>query len=137
MADRFAPHVDFFSVGTNDLTQYTFAADRTNPHVAGLADACHPAVFRQVRAVITAAHACGKWVGVCGELAGDPDAIPVLLGLGLGEFSIAPHWIPRAKALIRSMSFRDAQGLAEAVLDLDGGEQVRRAVREWNLSSST
>src|SRR6185295_13160084 len=77
MIDEFAREVDFFSIGTNDLTQYTFAVDRTNPKVASLADACHPAVLRQVQRVIETAHQNKIWVSVCGELAGDLDAIPI------------------------------------------------------------
>ena len=127
MADIFAREVDFFSVGTNDLTQYTFAVDRTNPKVAGLADACHPAILRQIHHVIQAAHDRGIWVGVCGELAGDPDAIPILLGLELDEFSMTPAAIPRAKQLIRRWSLPDARTLARKVLQLDSAQ----AVREW------
>jgi phosphoenolpyruvate-protein phosphotransferase len=130
MADRFAAEVDFFSVGTNDLTQYTMAAERTNERVAHLVDACHPAVLRQIQRVIEAGHAAGIWVGVCGELAGDTEGVPVLLGLGLDEFSIAPSLIPRAKAIVRRWSYDDARRLALQVLDLDSASAVRRAVRQ-------
>jgi phosphoenolpyruvate-protein phosphotransferase len=130
MADRFAGEVDFFSVGTNDLTQYTMAAERTNERVAHLVDACHPAVLRQIQRVIEAGHAAGIWVGVCGELAGDTEGVPVLLGLGLDEFSIAPSLIPRAKAIVRRWSYDDARRLALQVLDLDSASAVRRAVRQ-------
>ncbi len=129
MADRFAGEVDFFSIGTNDLTQYTFAAERTNEKVAHLADACHPAILRQIRAVIQAAHTRGIWVGVCGELAGDPDAVPLLLGLGLDEFSMAAPAIPHAKAVIRQWSLPAARDLALRALDLDSGAEVRELVR--------
>jgi len=129
MADLFAREVDFFSIGTNDLTQYTFAAERTNEKVAHLGDGCHPAVLRQIQRVINAAHDEGIWVGLCGELAGDPDAVPILVGLGLDEFSMAPSSIPHAKAIIRSWSKSDAQSLATKVLDLDSAEAVREYVR--------
>ena len=129
LADLFAKEVDFFSIGTNDLTQYTMAAERTNEKVAHLGDACHPAVLRQIRSVIHAAHSEGIWVGLCGELAGDPDAIPVLLGLGLDEFSMSPVSIPRAKEVIRSWSTKDAQILADRVLDFVSAEEVRSHVR--------
>jgi phosphoenolpyruvate-protein phosphotransferase len=129
MADRFARQVDFFSVGTNDLTQYTFAAERTNEKVAHLSDACHPAILRQIRSVIASAHDNGIWAGVCGELAGDPDALPLLLGLGLDEFSMAAPVIPRAKTIIRQWSRSAAQELALRALDLDSAEDVRQLVR--------
>jgi phosphotransferase system enzyme I (PtsI) len=130
MADLFAKEVDFFSIGTNDLTQYTMAAERTNEKVAHLGDAAHPAIFRQIDAVIRAAHAEGIWVGLCGELAGDPDAIPILLGLDLDEFSMSPISIPRAKATIRTWSKEFARLVAEEALDLDSGEAVRALIRE-------
>ncbi len=128
LSDLMAPEVDFFSVGTNDLTQYTLAADRTNPRVAHLGDACHPAVLRQIRDVTLAAHALGKWVGVCGELAGDPSGVPILLGLGLDELSMTPHAIPAAKAQIRRWSAEAAASLAEKALALDSAQAVRQLV---------
>jgi phosphoenolpyruvate-protein phosphotransferase len=130
LADRFAREVDFFSIGTNDLTQYTMAAERTNEKVAHLGDACHPAVLRQIQRVIKAAHEQGIWVGLCGELAGDADAIPILLGLGLDEFSMAPAAIPRAKEIIRRWKISEAQKLLGAVLDMDTAEQVRSYIRQ-------
>jgi len=129
LADRFAKEVDFFSIGTNDLTQYTMAAERTNEKVAHLGDACHPAVLRQIQRVIEAAHEEGIWVGLCGELAGDADAIPILLGLGLDEFSMAPGSIPRAKDIIRNWDSERAQALVPTVLDMDTAEEVRRYIR--------
>ncbi len=129
MADQFAGLVDFFSIGTNDLTQYTMAAERTNNRVAHLSDALHPAILRQIQRVIEAGHARKIWVGVCGELAGEPDAVPVLLGLGLDEFSIAPPLVPRAKAIIRSWSLESARALAAEVVDLESAEAVHQRVR--------
>ena len=134
LADQFAKEVDFFSIGTNDLTQYTMAAERTNEKVAHLGDACHPAVLRQIRSVLQAAHSEGIWVGLCGELAGDPDAIPVLLGLGLDEFSMAPPSIPHAKTIIRRWTLKQAQQLASHVLDLDSAVAVREYVRKHRPS---
>jgi phosphoenolpyruvate-protein phosphotransferase len=130
LADRFAAEVDFFSIGTNDLTQYTMAAERTNEKVAHLGDACHPAVLRQIQRVIEAAHEAGIWVGLCGELAGDADAIPILLGLGLDEFSMAPASIPRAKEIIRRWRVEDASVLLDTVLNMDTAEDVRAFMRE-------
>ncbi len=128
LADQFAREVDFFSVGTNDLTQYTLAAERTNDRVAHLGDAAHPAILRQIHQVIKAAHGQGIWVGLCGELAGDPQAIPILLGLGLDEFSMAPAAIPRAKVILRRWSIEDAANLALKALELDSAEAVRAHV---------
>ncbi len=137
LADLFAREVDFFSIGTNDLTQYTMAAERTNERVAHLGDAAHPAVLRQIQSVIRAAHAEGIWVGLCGELAGDPEAIPVLLGLGLDEFSMSPISIPRAKQIIRSWSQADAQELVDPVLSLDSADAVREFVRREQQKRAT
>ena len=128
LADRFAPEVDFFSIGTNDLSQYTLAADRTNARVSGLANALHPAVLRLVRGVVEAAHAHGKWVGVCGELAGEPLAIPVLLGLGVDELSMSAPAIPAAKEIVRSLDLRETRALAEKVLELDDAAEVEALV---------
>jgi phosphoenolpyruvate-protein phosphotransferase len=133
MADQFAAHVDFFSIGTNDLTQYTMAAERTNEKVAHLGDALHPAILRQIKMVIEAAHAKGIWVGLCGELAGDPQAIPILLGLGLDEFSMAPSMIPRAKALIRRWTKDATEELAARIIDLESAEAVREFIGDFQL----
>ena len=128
--DLLAPAVDFFSIGTNDLTQYTFAVDRGNARVAKIGDPLHPAVLRQIGRVIEAAHAQGKWVGLCGELAGQPEAIPVLLGLGLDEFSMGPASIPAAKGTLARWTLPAAQALARQALNLPDGTAVREAVSE-------
>jgi phosphoenolpyruvate-protein phosphotransferase len=125
LADALASLVDFFSIGTNDLTQYTLAVDRTNALVAPLADPLHPAVLRLIHQVIEAAHAQGKWVGMCGELAGEALAIPLLLGLGLDEFSMTATAIPAAKALLRTLSLPQTHRMAEHCLDLTEPEAVR------------
>ena len=125
MADKFAPEVDFFSIGTNDLTQYTLAVDRTNPQLAYLASAFSPAVLRLIQNVIVQAHKYGKWVGLCGELAGEPLAIPVLLGLGLDEFSMNPSIIPTAKQIIRRLKVAECQSLAEEILKFESAEEVK------------
>lgn len=130
MADHLAAEVDFFSIGTNDLSQYTLAADRTNAQVAPLASGFHPAVLRLVRDVIAAAHAQGKWVGLCGELAGEPLAIPILLGLGLDEFSMNPPVIPLAKQIIRALTLEETREVARAALELDSPEAVQSLVGE-------
>ena len=134
MADQFASQVDFFSIGTNDLTQYTMAAERTNEKVAYLGDALHPAILRQIKTVIDAAHEQGIWVGLCGELAGDQQGIPILLGLGLDEFSMAPSLIPRAKAIIRTWTMSQSQELANAAVNLDSAEAVREYVGKFDIA---
>lgn len=128
IADQLSREVDFFSIGTNDLSQYTLAADRTNPQVAKLADPLHPAVLRLIQQVITAAHQAGIWVGLCGELAGMPPAIPILLGLGLDEFSMNPPAIPIAKEVIRQLTLTRAREIASHVLQLDSAAAVRAYV---------
>lgn len=130
VADQLAPEVDFFSIGTNDLTQYSMAAERTNERVAHLGDACHPAILRQIKRVIEVSHKAGIWTGVCGELAGDPDAAPVLLGLGLDEFSMSSFSIPHVKAVIRSWTWSEAKALAEEALEKYTANEVRILVRE-------
>jgi phosphotransferase system enzyme I (PtsI) len=118
MADKFVKVVDFFSIGTNDLTQYTLAVERTNKKVAHLSNALDPAVLRLIAKVIEEGHMGGVWVGMCGELAGEPKAIPVLLGLGLDEFSMAPTLVPHAKAVIRGSDATECKRIARDVLDL-------------------
>jgi len=127
MADKLATEVDFFSIGTNDLSQYTMAADRTSSSVSALANAFQPAVLRLVRDIVNTAHQHGKWVGMCGELAGEPLAIPLLLGLGLDELSMNPPAIPLAKQILRNLTLEEARGIAQAALELDSPE----AVRSW------
>lgn len=129
MAEQFARHVDFFSIGTNDLTQYTMAAERTNAKVAHLGDACHPAVLRQIQRVVEAGHAAGIWVGVCGELASDPEAVPILLGLGVDELSMTPNAIPKAKAIIRRWNFSEAQNITSQALALRSAADVRAMMK--------
>jgi phosphoenolpyruvate-protein phosphotransferase/dihydroxyacetone kinase phosphotransfer subunit len=130
LAHVFAPDVDFFSIGTNDLTQYTLAAERGNATVAHLQDALHPAVLIQIRQTVQAAESAGKWVGVCGELAGDPLAIPILIGLGVKELSMASGSIPKAKQMIRALSLSDAKKLAAQALELETADQVRQLTRK-------
>jgi phosphoenolpyruvate-protein phosphotransferase len=120
-----AAHVDFFSIGTNDLTQYTLAAERGNPQLIPYSDALHPAVLQLIRQVVQAARPQGKWVGVCGELAGDPAAIPVLVGLGVSELSMNPASIPRAKEVISRIRLDAAQSLAERALQADSAPSAR------------
>jgi phosphocarrier protein FPr len=129
-AARFAAEVDFFSVGTNDLAQYTLAAERGNPNVAGLADALQPAVLQLLQIVVEAAHAHGKRASVCGELAGDPLAIPLLVGLGVDELSMSALAIPHAKQTIRALDYASARRVASSVMELDTPEAVRERIRQ-------
>ena len=124
-ATSLAGEADFFSIGTNDLSQYTLAADRTNEAVAGLADGLHPAVLRLIGMTCSAAEAHGRWVGVCGELAGDPAATPVLLGLGVTELSMAPAAIPLVKEAVRVVDLEAARALAAEAVSLDSAAAVR------------
>lgn len=126
MADKFTPYLDFFSIGTNDLTQYTLAVDRQHPALARLADGLHPAVLRLIDATVKAAHKAGKWVGVCGELAADPQAVPLLLGLGVDELSVNMNAVPTVKAQVRTLSLPDAKQLALRALDCATASEVRQ-----------
>ena len=128
LSHKLAPYVDFFSIGTNDLTQYTLAAERGNPRLAGYLDALHPAVLRLVKEVVEAAHQYGKWAGVCGEIAADPLAVPVLAGLGVDELSMNPSDIPRAKGIVREMDPAAATALAEKALTCASAGEVRELV---------
>ncbi|MFS0727929.1 phosphoenolpyruvate--protein phosphotransferase [Paenibacillus sp. 1P07SE] len=125
----FAPHVDFFSIGTNDLIQYVMAADRMNEQVSYLYQPCHPAVLQLVRMVIDAAAQHGRWVGMCGEMAGDERAIPLLLGLGLHEFSMSAGAILGARAQIAELSYASWQETALAALALGSEQEVLELVQ--------
>jgi phosphoenolpyruvate-protein kinase (PTS system EI component) len=127
-AEAFAPEVDFFSIGTNDLVQYTMAAERGNDAVAGLADGLHPSVLRLIGAVADAAEAHGKWVGVCGELASDPLAVPILVGLGVSELSVNPPAIPGTKEAVRRLDAGAGADLAGEALRLASAEDVRALI---------
>ncbi|WP_053135557.1 phosphoenolpyruvate--protein phosphotransferase [Pseudomonas sp. MIACH] len=135
MADVFAPHVDFFSIGTNDLTQYTLAMDRDHPRLASQADSFHPAVLRLIATTVKAAHAHGKWVGVCGALASEALAVPVLIGLGVDELSVSVPLIPTIKATVRELDLADCQTIARQVLGLEEASQVREALRLYHAAT--
>jgi phosphocarrier protein FPr len=125
LADLFAPHVDFFSIGTNDLTQYALAIDRQHPELAAEADSLHPAVLRLVAATVKGAAMHGRWVGVCGGIAGDPFGACLLAGLGVNELSMTPRDVPTVKARLRGASFADLQRLAAEALACDSADRVR------------
>lgn len=133
IADRLAKEVDFMSIGTNDLTQYTLAADRGNEHVAHLYDPVHPAVLQLVRLTCDAARKEGIVAGMCGELAGDPEMTEILIGLGLQELSMSAGTIPEVKENIRKVQSDQARILADQVLEMESAEEVR----QWVANSPT
>ncbi|WP_311223070.1 MULTISPECIES: phosphoenolpyruvate--protein phosphotransferase [unclassified Acidovorax] len=125
IADRLAAHVDFFSIGTNDLTQYTLAVDRQHPELAGMADSLHPAVLRLIERTVAGARQHGRWVGVCGGLAGEPLGAALLVGLGVDELSMSTGDIGTVKALLRRHSLVELQALAQRALQVDTADEVR------------
>jgi phosphocarrier protein FPr len=125
MAPELARRVDFFSIGTNDLTQYVLAMDRLHPSLARQADALHPAVLRMIDMTVRAAKAAGRWVGVCGGIAGDPRGAAILAGLGVTELSMSIPSVAAVKARIRTLSFADAESLARRALACQGAAEVR------------
>lgn len=124
-ADIIARHVDFFSIGTNDLIQYSLAVDRVNEKIAYLYEPRHPAILRLIKQIITAGHHERIWVGMCGEMAGEPSLALILLGMGLDEFSMSVAAIPEIKKVIRSVRLQEARTLADEVLEYSNIEDVR------------
>lgn len=131
MATHFAAEVDFFSIGTNDLTQYTLAVDRGNDLVADRFDELHPAVLTLIRQTVEAAHAAGISVSLCGELAANPRATPILVGLGVDELSASPVYLPEIKRIIRLMCLDEAQALAARALRAESAAEVEAMVEAW------
>lgn len=130
MADALARHAAFFSIGSNDLVQYTLAMDRDNERLAGLYEPLDPSVLRSIEHTVRAAHAAGRWVGVCGEMAGDPHTAVLLLGLGVDELSMSCYDLPRVKAAVRAVRLADARAIAEQAVRCDSAGPVRALVRE-------
>ena len=131
LADQFAKEVDFFSIGTNDLIQYSMAADRMNERVSYLYQPYNPSILRLIKNVIDASHAEGKWTGMCGEMAGDQTAVPLLLGLGLDEFSMSASSVLKTRSLVRRLNLTDMQALAEkAINECTSSEEVVALVEE-------
>ncbi|WP_118811566.1 phosphoenolpyruvate-protein phosphotransferase PtsI [Haemophilus haemolyticus] len=126
-----AKEVDFFSIGTNDLTQYTLAVDRGNELISHLYNPMQPSVLSLIKQVIDASHAEGKWTGMCGELAGDERATLLLLGMGLDEFSMSAISVPRIKKLIRNVNFQDAKALANAALQKPTASEIEQLIEEF------
>ena len=130
MADALAESVDFFSIGTNDLVQYTLAADRTNPDLADLATAYQPAILRLIDMVVRAAAPRGRHVAVCGEAAADPGLVPILIGLGVDELSVAPGSIAIVRARAAELDGEACRELASRALAASTADEVRRIARE-------
>jgi phosphoenolpyruvate-protein kinase (PTS system EI component) len=128
IAEQLAPYVSFFSAGTNDLVQYGLAVDRVNERVASLYRPLHPAVLRLLAHTTAGAHKLGRWAGVCGEMAGDLVAIPLLLGLGFDELSMTPSRIPEAKERIRSLEIKVCEQLAEQALRCSAAGEVAQVI---------
>ena len=128
LAPELLARVDFLSVGTNDLTQYLLAVDRDNARVAGRFDSLHPAVLRALADVARHARAAGKGVGICGEMAGEPEAVPLLVGMGYDNLSASPGRLPAVKALVRAMERTRAEDLARRALGLARAAEVRALV---------
>lgn len=129
-ADLIAPHVNFFSMGTNDLVQYTLAVDRVNERIAYLYKPTHPAIIKLMAQTIEAGHRHGIWTGVCGEMAGNPLMAPLLLGLGATEFSVSPSSVPLVKQAIRSITFSEASDLAKDALKAESSSDITERCRK-------
>jgi phosphotransferase system enzyme I (PtsI) len=130
-ADILAREVDFFSIGTNDLIQYTLAIDRINEHVSYLYEPLHPAILRIIRAIVQSAHQGGIRVAICGEMAAEPAYALILLGLGLDEFSMNPISIPKVKKVLRISRFEETRSLVEQLFRFSTASEIECYVRNW------
>lgn len=128
-AHLLAPHADFFSLGTNDLVQYTLAVDRVNERIAYLYQPTHPAIIRLIKNTVDVGHQHGIWTGICGEMAGNPIMVPLLIGLGVDEFSVSASLVPVVKDVIRKLRFSEAETLADEVLRQESASDVMKQCR--------
>lgn len=128
-AHLLAPHVDFFSLGTNDLVQYTLAVDRVNERIAYLYQPTHPAIIRLIKNTVDVGHQHGIWTGVCGEMAGNPLMVPLLIGLGVDEFSVSTSLVPMIKEVVRKLRYSQAEELATTVLALESAYEITETCR--------
>ena len=135
--DAIAKEVDFFSIGTNDLIQFTLAVDRTNELIANMFEPHHPAILNMIDRIVTAAHREGIIVSVCGEMSSDPLSTLVLVGLDVDELSMTPWSIMECKKIIRSINYEDVRATAKAVLKLDDAQSVNRYLRQKYLQTIT
>jgi phosphotransferase system enzyme I (PtsI) len=131
IADKLAPHVDFFSLGTNDLVQYSLAVDRSNPDISYLYQPSHPSIILMIQRVAQAAYAHGRWLGICGEMASEPLLVPLLLGLGIHELSMSPVAIPAVKQLVRRVRMHEAEALVDQAVNCGSAEEVLVLCREF------
>ena len=122
--------VDFFSIGTNDLIQYTTAVDRMNEKINYLYEPFHPAILRMIKMIIDHAHNAGKWVGMCGEMAGDPKLAPILLGLGLDEFSMSASSILTTRKVITELSYKEMQEMANKAINFPTANEVKEFIEK-------
>ncbi len=129
-AHLLAPHADFFSLGTNDLVQYTMAVDRVNERIAYLYQPTHPAILRLIKNTVDVGHEHGIWTGICGEMAGQPLLVPLLIGLGLDEFSMSASLVPVVKDVVRKLRFSQAEALADEVMAMDSSQAIMARCRE-------
>ena len=140
IADCLAEEVDFFSIGTNDLTQYTMAVDRNNKRVAKNFQVLHPAVIHSIKRTVEAAHKAGKTVGICGEIAGDPLATKLLVGLGVDSLSMNPASIPVVKGILPKIGFEEALKFSQKILKLKTEKEILETLikdfKESNLNNS-
>jgi multiphosphoryl transfer protein len=137
MAAQFAREADFFSVGTNDLTQYTLAMDRGHPKLAPQVDGLNPAVLRLIAHTVNGAKPAGRRVGVCGGIASDPRAVPILIGIGVDELSVSLPAIPAVKAQIRTLRLTECNELAQKALAAESAEEVRALVPDPDSERTT
>ncbi|MBN2450716.1 MAG: phosphoenolpyruvate--protein phosphotransferase [Lentisphaeria bacterium] len=131
LADKLAPHVDFISLGTNDLVQYSLAVDRSNPDISYLYQPTHPAIIRMIQHVVQAVYTHGKWIGICGEMAAEPLYAPLILGLGIHELSMAPVAIPEVKRVVRHIRMHEAEALVDQAVTCGTAEEVTTLCRNF------
>ncbi len=136
-SDLIAKEVDFLSIGTNDLIQYTLAVDRVNESVASLYEPLHLAILRLLKMIIDSGHNAGKWVGMCGEMAADPNFTMVLVGLGLNEFSVSPAQVPKIKKIIRNISLLEAKALVQEIFASSDRETILQKIKRREFKGST
>jgi len=135
ISDKLAKRVQFFSIGTNDLIQYSLAVDRLNEKISHLYEPTHPGILRLIKTTVDAGKTNGIWTGVCGEMASDLSMVPLLIGLGVGELSVTPSMVPRVKMLIRSINMSKAKELANLAIDIDSPKEIHRRAEELSMEA--